>query len=107
MDTDYGWGQRIDGTYKGPGFAAMELPNGDVMTEWSLGPPQELYPAVYQGIPPWDMQTLANVAMYGYDPLEQEVYDRAYESYLIRAMQGLPAFWTPQDGQPGLNYVPR
>lgn len=105
MPVDYGFGQRPDGSFKGPGFAAQTLPGGDIMTEWSLGPPQELYPAVYPGITPWDMQTLANVAIYGYDPQANEVYDRAYEASLLRAMQGLPAFYTPQDGQPGTNMM--
>lgn len=30
---DYGLGQRLDGTNKGPGFASAELPDGSVMTE--------------------------------------------------------------------------
>ena len=70
MVDDWGYGFRIDGTPKGPGFAAQRLPDGNVMTEFSLGRPDFLYPAVYQGITPWDMQTLANVASQGYDPLQ-------------------------------------
>ena len=30
-----GYGPRIDGTEKGPGFAAQYLPNGSIMTEYS------------------------------------------------------------------------
>lgn len=97
----WGYGPRIDGTQKGPGFAAQTLPDGSVMTEFSLGRPDFLYPAVYQGITPWDMQTLANVASRGYDPLQQEVFDRAYQSALVRVMQGLSPFWMPSDGTPG------
>lgn len=52
---DFSYGQRPDGTNKGPGFAAQILPDGSVMTEYSLGPVGALYPAVYQGITPWDM----------------------------------------------------
>lgn len=66
---DFGYGQRPDGTNKGPGFAAQILHDGAVMTEYSLGPAGALYPAVYQGITPWDMETLSNVYQYGYDPL--------------------------------------
>ena len=101
---DFGYGQRPDGTNKGPGFAAQILPDGAVMTEYSLGPAGALYPAVYQGITPWDMETLSNVYQYG--------YDRAYQSSLLRAMQGQPPFWTPADGMPGTvqigaGYMPR
>lgn len=101
MVDDWGYGFRIDGTPKGPGFAAQRLPDGNVMTEFSLGRPDFLYPAVYQDITPWDMQTLANVASQGYDPLQWEVYDRAYQSALVRVMQGLSPFWMPSDGTPG------
>ena len=109
---DFGYGQRPDGTNKGPGFAAQILPDGSVMTEYSLGPVGALYPAVYQDITPWDMQTLSNVYQYGYDPLQWEVFDRAYQSSLLRAMQGQPAFWTSADGTPGTvqigaGYMPR
>lgn len=101
MVDDWGYGFRIDGTPKGPGFAAQRLPDGNVMTEFSLGSPDFLYPGVYQDITPWDMQTLANVAFRGYDPLQQEVYDRAYQSTLVRVMQGFSPFWMPSDGMPG------
>lgn len=100
-------GQRLDGTYKGPGFASATLPDGSVMTELSLGPAESLYPAVYQDITPWDLQTLVNVGTYGYDPLQGEVFQRAYEASLLRAVQGLPPFWQPSDGWTGLNYTPR
>lgn len=103
---EIGWGPRIDGTMKGPGFDAAILPNGDVMTEYSLGDERFLYPSIYQGITPWDMQTLQNVAMYGYDPLQYEVFNRARNVALQRASQGLSTFWTPADGQPGLPYTP-
>lgn len=54
-----------------------------------------------QGITPWDMQTLANVASRGYNPLQQEVYDRAHQSALVRVMQGFSPFWMSSDGTPG------
>lgn len=100
---------RLDGTPKGPGFATGTLPDGSVVTELSLGHPDmgAFYPMVYQDITPWDLQTVMNVAQYGYDPLEQEVASRAYEAYLVRAMMGLPAFWTPADGQSGLQQTMR
>lgn len=42
---NWGYGFRIDGTPKGPGFAAQRLPDGSVMTEFSLGRPDFLYQA--------------------------------------------------------------
>lgn len=100
---------RLDGTPKGPGFASATLPDGSVITEMSLGHPATgaFFPMVYEGITPWDMQTVQNMAQYGYDPLQYEVMDRAYTQYLVRAMMGLPAFWTPADGMSGLQYTPR
>lgn len=105
---NFNLGQRIDGTYKGPGFAAMLLPDRSVMTEYSAGGGNAgmFYPLVYQGITPWDMQTLANDAQYGYDPLMPQVAQSAYLQAIVRAGQGLPPFWQTQDGYTGLNYTP-
>lgn len=119
--TDFGLGRRWDGTYdaagnpnmagdyKGPGFAATVLPDNSVMTEYAAGGGDAgmTYPLVYQGITPWDMQTLVNHAQYGYDPLFEQVANGAYLQAIVRAGQGLPPFWQPQDGSPGLNYTPR
>lgn len=108
-------GLRLDGTAKGPGFASVTLPeDGSVMTEFSAGAPEMppnpfgmLYPSVYEGITPWDLATLQNVARYGSDPLEEDVYARAYESALVRASRGLSPFWTEGvDAPTGLNYTP-
>lgn len=104
---DYGYGPRLDGTNKGPGFARIDLPDGSIMTEFSLGPPDQLYPAVYQGISHPELLTLKNVFMYGWDPMQYQVYDNAYNAYLSRVSQGLPAFYSPAyDGPPG-GYVDR
>lgn len=105
---DAGWGLRIDGTPKGPGFSSLMLPNGSVMTEYSLGGSNgvHLYPAMYYDITPWDQQTLYNDAVYGYDPLANEVFDRAYQASLIRMMQGKSPFYQSGDGQPGVPYTP-
>lgn len=107
--SDFQLGKRIDGNNKGPGFAAMLLPDQSVMTEYSAGGSGAgmFYPLVYQGITPWDMQTLVNDATYGYDPLLPDVASSAYLQAIVRAGQGLPPFWQPQDGYTGLNYTPR
>lgn len=105
---DFGLGQRLDGTPKGPGFAVGFLPDHSVMTEYSAGGGNAglLYPLVYQGITPWDMQTLVNDAQYGYDPLFNHVAQGAYLQAIVRMGQGLPPFWQPQDGYTGLNFTP-
>lgn len=106
---DYGFGRRLDGTNKGPGFASIDLPDGSVMTEFSAGdmrypnPFGALYPTVYEGITPWDLETLAEVATYGYSPLQEEVFARAYETAVIRSGQGKPPFWT--EGEPTQSYI--
>ena len=102
--------ERLDYSLKGPGFAAQQLPDGSTMTELSIGQPAyriPLAPSIYQGITPWDMLTLSNVAMYGYDPLQEEVYQRANYAASERIARGLSPFWTPADGESGLNYTPR
>lgn len=102
--------ERLDYSLKGPGFAAQTFPDGSAMTEFSLGDPAAgfpLIPAVYKGITPWDMLTLANVSNYGYDPLQHEVYARAASAASERIASGLSPFWTPADGESGLNYTPR
>lgn len=101
----YNFGDRIDGTPKGPGFAAQTLPGGSVMTEWSLGTPEFLYPAVYKGITPEDMSVLYAVAANGSHPDEFAVYGRAYDAALLRAMRGLSPFWTPADGVSGMEML--
>jgi hypothetical protein len=83
------------------------LPDGDIVTELSLGTLDNLFPAVYENIPPWDLATLMNVAEYGYDPLQYEVFDRAYEQSLVRQMLGLSPFWMPHEPLTGLAYRPR
>lgn len=99
--------QRLDYTLKGPGFAAQYLPDGSVMTELSIGDPRygvPLIPAVYQGIFPWEMETLANVVRYGYDPLQDSVFQRAAEAASERIANGLSPFWTPTDGGSGIQW---
>lgn len=112
MDTPFAYGfefdQRLDGTPKGPGFATQTLPDGSVMTEYSAGGNGDmLYPLVYQGIMPWEMQTLANDAQYGYDPLFDDVAQAAYLQAIVRAGQGLSPFWQMGEPMTGLNYTPR
>lgn len=95
---------RLDGTLKGPGFDAQWV-DGSIMTELSGGSPAyhiPIYPGVYQGILPWEMQTLANVVRYGYDPLQDEVYQRAAQAASERIASGLSPFWTPADGEPSV-----
>lgn len=82
------------------------------MTEYSAedasgGNSSYLYPTVYEGITPWDLQTLVNHETYGYDPLFVEVVNRARESALLRAMQGKPPFWTPGEPETGTPYQGR
>ena len=101
----YDFGDRIDGTPKGPGFAAQTLPGGSVMTELSLGTPEFLYPAVYKGITPEDMSVLYAVAANGSHPDEFAVHGRAYDAALLRAMRGLSPFWTPADGVSGMEML--
>lgn len=101
------WWMRLDGTIKGPGFDAYTFSDGSVMTELSLGDPRygvPLYPAVYQGVLPWEMESLANVVKYGYDPLQNTVFQRAGEAASERIARGLSPFWTPRDGASGLQY---
>lgn len=99
--------QRLDYTLKGPGFDAQYLSDGSVMTEFSNGDPRygvPLHPTVYPGILPWEMQTLANVVRYGYDPLQESVFQRAAEAASERIANGLSPFWTPQDGASGIQW---
>lgn len=113
MDNPFAYGfefdPRPDGTAKGPGFATQTLPDNSVMTEYSAGGANgiPLYPLMYQGINPWEMQTLANDAQYGYDPLFEDVAQAAYLQAIVRAGQGLSPFWTMNDPITGLNYTPR
>lgn len=98
------WYERFDGTLKGPGFAAFTNPyTGAVSTELANGGMAgiPLYPTIYQDITPWDLQTLMNREMYGYDPLQEEVWKRAGEVASQRIASGLSPFWTPADGASG------
>lgn len=72
----------------------MLLPDQSVMTEYSAGGGNAgmFYPLVYQGITPWDMQTLANDAQYGYDPLMPEVAQSAYLQAIVRAEEARAAY---------------
>ena len=97
---DYGFGLRIDGTFKGPGFAQGIAPDGSVVTEWSAGPPDALYPLMYEGIAsnPAHYQAVVNDAGGVAVPpaLMQEVYGSALDAAVRRAAQGKPAFWHPE-----------
>lgn len=113
---DFGWGERRDGTQKGPGFASGRTPDGSVVTEWAGEMPVRggimAYPTVYHDITPWDFTTIMNAVAptdFGMtrrsdnravsaDPLLPEVFDRAYEAALVRLMMGLSPFL--MDGEP-------
>lgn len=121
---NYNFGERLDGSLKGPGFAYIEFPDG-FASEYSAGPGDDiypgLYPTIYEGITPWDLETIRRDMTYGYqrklpdgswqflgnDPLMQEVRERAQEQALVRAMQGKPPFWTPEDAYTGIPYQGR
>lgn len=104
----------MTGDYKGPGFASMLVPENygigfSPVTEYSAGGGNTglHYPLVYQGIMPWEMQTIANdIAYPGSDPAIADVAHGAYLQAIVRIGQGLPAFWQPQDGYTGLNFTP-
>lgn len=99
---NYGFGMRIDGTFKGPGFSWAPLPGGGLLTEVSAGTPDQLYPLVYEGISPVEMMTLADLMSYGWaDPMVMDrIAGNAYNAMLDRAMQGKPAFWSPMYDEP-------
>lgn len=112
-----GWGQRLDGTPKGPGFASVFLPGGDIMSEWSAGTPDFVYPTIYEGITPWELDALRINAMYavrpGYqrppaDAYTEGIFDRAYQQAMIRVAQGRSPFWESyeKDGPPGAPWCP-
>lgn len=110
---DFGFGQRLDGTNKGPGFAAIHWPDGSISTEISMGPNGE-YPLIYNGITPWDLQTINDAMQFTPrsgmwpilpDPRMEVVYDNAYEAYLNRLAQGTTPYWQSNDGYPGMNYI--
>lgn len=50
---DYGFGRRLDGTNKGPGFASIDLPDGSVMTEFGAGDMR--YPNPFGGVVPYSL----------------------------------------------------
>lgn len=97
---DYGFGLRIDGTFKGPGFAQGIAPDGSVVTEYSAGPVDALYPLMYDGIAANPVQYRAVVDAAGGVPVDpalmREVNNSALDAAVRRAMQGKPAFWHPE-----------
>lgn len=102
MYPDYGYGPRPDGTMKGPGFASMTMPNGGVMTEFSAGPEDGLYPLVYDGITLPEAMTLRREAMYGNaDPYSMwRINENAHAAAATRQAQGLPVFYSPMYDAP-------
>lgn len=106
---DFNLGQRIDGTFKGPGFATATSDMGDLITEMSAGPPDANYPMVYKGITPWEMLFLQDAPFTPYQQWSPELHqinDWALYQASLRNMSGQPLFWQPSDGMPGLNYTP-
>lgn len=97
---DYGFGLRMDGTFKGPGFAQGVAADGSMVTEWSAGPPGALYPLMYEGIASNPAHYRAVVDDAGGVPVDpalmQEVYASALDAAVRRAMEGKPAFWHPE-----------
>lgn len=85
------FGPRIDGTSKGPGFTAIQNENGDLMTEYSLGTPDNLYPAIYEGIPLYYLGILGGLA--AEDPRFPYIQQRAWEAAIARQAQGRSPFY--------------
>lgn len=106
---DYGFGRRLDGTFKGPGFAQGIASDGSVVTEWSAGPPDMQYPLMYEGIASNPVHYRAVVDDASGRPVSsatmQEVYHSALDAAIRRALGGKPAFWHPDfDGPSVMSY---
>ena len=111
---DYGFGERPDGTNKGPGFLSIPLPpkwHGgrfveDTASELSVpsrpGSPFSHEPLVYEGITPWDAERIREAWSSYSAPMSypgmREVLLNADGAALNRAMRGLPPYWTEADG---------
>lgn len=97
MPTDYGFGQRPDLSYKGPGFAQTLSSDGDYITEFSAGEAPWLYPLVYPGISPQHLDTVRQLAS-GVQPpnplMPGDLNATALIEAMRRAQAGLPLFWT-------------
>lgn len=111
--------ERLDKTLKGPGFDAYYAPDTGWMTEYSQGDPRSgaFYPLFYQGITPWEMESLADAVRYGMNvsvsperaipafPDEvYPIYDNAFSRASERVANGLSPFWTPADGPSGVQW---
>lgn len=100
---DWGFGTRLDGTFKGPGFAPGFDANGDVVTELSAGPAWGQYPLVYEGIPPDQAQTVRDLsAGLPVDPfVMRDIQATAFLVGLQRLLSGVSPFYDPaHDGPP-------
>lgn len=111
MDTyeNFNLGTRVDGTYKGPGFAAIDTPYTGLMTEYSLGPTDTNYPMIFKGISPIELMAVENSTYTPEAYWDNNIWNVVdWATYLasLRKMQGLPMFWQPSDGAAGLNYIP-
>lgn len=103
MPTDWGFGPRIDGTLKGPGFWPGYDRDGNVVTEYAAGDPSFLYPLVYEGITPAHRQAVLDHS--GGAPVDpwvwRDVQATALYTALRRAVQGVSPFHDPAwDGAP-------
>lgn len=97
MPVDYGFGQRPDLSYKGPGFAQMLTPEGDYITGFSAGEAPWLYPLVYPGITPQHRETVQQLATGQPVPnplMPRDLNGTALLAAMRRAQAGLPLFWT-------------
>ena len=111
--TDYGFGYRLDGTPKGPGwdsFPGFQGQRASTSSEVSFGMPDgpgydpradPLAPLVYQGITPWDRTALEEAMSYPwrlYDmPGMDDVQANARAAADVRRAAGLSPFWTEAD----------
>lgn len=106
---DFNLGTRIDGSNKGPGFAAIDTPYTGLITEYSLGPTDTNYPMIFQGINPIELMAVERSAYTPEAYWDNGIWNTVdLATYLasLRNMRGLPMFWQPSDGASGLNYIP-
>ena len=105
---DYGFGYRLDGTPKGPGwdsFSGFSGPYRTMSSEVSFGTPGDPYeplaPLVYQGITPWDRTALEEAMSYPWRMMEMPGMDsvvrNAASAAEARTAMGLSPFWTESD----------
>lgn len=98
MPLDYGFGQRPDLSYKGPGFYQMQTPGGSYVTELSTDDGGFWHPLVYPGIEWNQSHRDAAYSMASGAPVDEWARRDLYGTSLLAAMQrargGLSPYWT-------------